>query len=175
MLIYNNSILSNIQSSVLYYIFWNSQAFFQHCIYLAQFICLHKCLTFSLQYYSPTGLPAKRLDPNMCAICGNEIYMMNNDEAVIEKFSKLNCGHVYPFKTDSLGEQFSLIVGQISAQKFMNCRIWVKSTKFCSNVRVASQQISLSRQFYCCPNVGGLEGFYCTLYLFFSLSPFVSG
>ena len=27
------------------------------------------------------------------------------------------------------------------------------------NVRVASQQIRLSRQFYCCPNVGGLVGF----------------
>ncbi|XP_005096944.1 RING finger protein 121 [Aplysia californica] len=46
-------------------------------------------------YYSATGLPAKRLDPGMCAVCGNEIYMMSNDNAVIEKTIKLNCGHVF--------------------------------------------------------------------------------
>ncbi|KAH9505690.1 hypothetical protein Btru_055508 [Bulinus truncatus] len=46
-------------------------------------------------YYSTTGLPAKRLDPNTCAVCGNEIFMISNDNAVIEKTIKLTCGHVF--------------------------------------------------------------------------------
>ncbi|KAK0064673.1 RING finger protein 121-like isoform X1 [Biomphalaria pfeifferi] len=46
-------------------------------------------------YYSTTGLPAKRLDSNTCAVCGNEIFIMSNDNAVIEKTIKLNCGHIF--------------------------------------------------------------------------------
>jgi len=46
-------------------------------------------------YYVATGLPAKRLDPGMCAVCGNQILVMNNEEAVIENSIKLNCGHVF--------------------------------------------------------------------------------
>ncbi|KAL8587626.1 hypothetical protein ACOMHN_045315 [Nucella lapillus] len=46
-------------------------------------------------YYSTTGLPSKSLDRNMCAVCGNQIFVMNNEDAVIEKTIKLNCGHVF--------------------------------------------------------------------------------
>ena len=56
-----------------------------------------------LQYYSTTGLPSKSLDNNVCAVCGNEIFVMNNEDAIIENTIKLNCGHVYPWKSEFLG------------------------------------------------------------------------
>ena len=46
-------------------------------------------------YYTPKGLPAKSLDPNMCAICGNEILARDDDESGIEKAIKLTCGHIF--------------------------------------------------------------------------------
>ena len=56
------------------------------------------------QYYTETGLPGKRLDPNVCGVCGNQIMVMNNEDAIIEETFKLDCNHVYPFiyswKTD---------------------------------------------------------------------------
>ncbi|WAQ99395.1 RN121-like protein [Mya arenaria] len=35
----------------------------------------------SMAYYTTTGLPGKRLDPNICAVCGNPILVQNNEEA----------------------------------------------------------------------------------------------
>ncbi|XP_048776384.1 E3 ubiquitin ligase Rnf121-like isoform X2 [Ostrea edulis] len=46
-------------------------------------------------YYTPTGLPGKRLDPNVCGICGNPILVMNNEDAVIEATCKLGCDHIF--------------------------------------------------------------------------------
>ena len=48
------------------------------------------------QYYTETGLPGKRLDPNVCCVCGNQILVMNNEDALIEETFKLDCNHVYP-------------------------------------------------------------------------------
>lgn len=48
------------------------------------------------QYYTSTGLPGKRLDPNICAVCGNPILVLNNEDAIIETTCKLDCDHVYP-------------------------------------------------------------------------------
>jgi len=49
-----------------------------------------------LQYYSVTGLPGKRLDPNVCGVCGNPIIVLENEEGFIEDTFKLGCNHMYP-------------------------------------------------------------------------------
>ena len=54
------------------------------------------CL-FTLQYYTTTGLPSRKLEPGVCAVCGNKLLVTNNDEAIVEKTYKLSCDHVYPF------------------------------------------------------------------------------
>lgn len=46
-------------------------------------------------YYTQTGLPGKRLDPNICAVCGNQIIVTNNDDAIIENTCKLDCDHIF--------------------------------------------------------------------------------
>ena len=46
-------------------------------------------------YTSSSGLPSKKLNPGMCAVCANEILVMNNENAVMEKRIKLNCGHIF--------------------------------------------------------------------------------
>ncbi|XP_025087236.1 RING finger protein 121-like isoform X2 [Pomacea canaliculata] len=46
-------------------------------------------------YYSTTGLPSKNLDLKTCAVCGNEIIIMNDEDAIIEKTIRLNCGHIF--------------------------------------------------------------------------------
>ena len=51
---------------------------------------------FCFQYYTQSGLPGKRLDPNICAVCGNQIIVTNNDDAIIENTCKLDCDHMYP-------------------------------------------------------------------------------
>lgn len=57
--------------------------------------CNYNILIF--QYYTPTGLPGKRLNPNVCGICGNQILVENNEDAIIENTCKLGCDHMYPF------------------------------------------------------------------------------
>ncbi|KAK3579821.1 hypothetical protein CHS0354_014968 [Potamilus streckersoni] len=46
-------------------------------------------------YYTTTGLPGKRLDPNICAVCGNKILVMDNEEGVIENSYRLSCNHIF--------------------------------------------------------------------------------
>ncbi|CAE1330945.1 RNF121_175 [Acanthosepion pharaonis] len=46
-------------------------------------------------FYTTTGLPTKTLEQNMCAVCGNEILVMNNENAIIEKTCKLTCSHIF--------------------------------------------------------------------------------
>lgn len=48
------------------------------------------------QYYTSSGLPGKRLDPNVCGVCGNSIMVLNNEDALIEESCKLACNHMYP-------------------------------------------------------------------------------
>jgi hypothetical protein len=72
------------------------------CHYLFTVLNLSIFFVLLFQYYSQTGLPSKSLDRNVCAVCGNDIFIMNNEDAVIEKTIKLNCGHVYPFMSNLL-------------------------------------------------------------------------
>ncbi|CAI9724777.1 finger 121-like isoform X1 [Octopus vulgaris] len=46
-------------------------------------------------FYTTTGLPTKTLEQNMCAVCGNDILVMNNENAIIEKTCKLTCNHIF--------------------------------------------------------------------------------
>ncbi|CAF0803358.1 unnamed protein product [Didymodactylos carnosus] len=46
-------------------------------------------------YYSETGLPKRSLESNTCAVCANPILVQNNDEAIIERTYKLQCGHTF--------------------------------------------------------------------------------
>ncbi|XP_067948148.1 E3 ubiquitin ligase Rnf121-like isoform X1 [Watersipora subatra] len=48
----------------------------------------------SIGYYTPSGLPGRQLDENVCAVCGCEINY-NNETAVIEKRYSLTCGHTF--------------------------------------------------------------------------------
>uniref|UniRef100_T1IV29 RING-type domain-containing protein n=1 Tax=Strigamia maritima TaxID=126957 RepID=T1IV29_STRMM len=46
-------------------------------------------------YYTTSGMPVRRLEPYVCAVCGNEILVKNNDAAVVEKTYKLTCNHTF--------------------------------------------------------------------------------
>ncbi len=50
---------------------------------------------FNVQYYSESGLPKRALESNTCAVCANPILVQNNDEALIERTYKLQCGHTF--------------------------------------------------------------------------------
>ncbi len=56
-------------------------------------IIFNKSLT--IQYYSESGLPKRALESNTCAVCANPIIVQNNDEALIERTYKLQCGHTF--------------------------------------------------------------------------------
>ncbi len=49
----------------------------------------------NIQYYSESGLPKRALESNTCAVCANPILVQNNDEALIERTYKLQCGHTF--------------------------------------------------------------------------------
>jgi len=49
-----------------------------------------------LQYYTSSGLPSRKLEPDVCAVCGNKIIVLDNADAIVEKTYKLTCDHVYP-------------------------------------------------------------------------------
>lgn len=49
-------------------------------------------------YYSEHGLPSKRLMPNICSVCGNELTLTAMEDVegdTIEKSYKLSCGHLF--------------------------------------------------------------------------------
>ena len=50
----------------------------------------------------------------MCAVCGNEILVMNNKNAIIEKTCKLSCSHMYPlqnaFQRDGVAEVLLIVL-----------------------------------------------------------------
>lgn len=48
-----------------------------------------------LGYYSTTGLPSRQLDPDTCALCGNKLLVLHNENAIIEKTFRLNCQHLF--------------------------------------------------------------------------------
>jgi len=66
--------------------------------------CAEMCairMASSMGYYSPEGLPAKHLDPNICCICGKNLvniskpYDTDNKEQTTEKIFELTCKHQY--------------------------------------------------------------------------------
>lgn len=55
-----------------------------------------------LQYSSKGGLPSRSLETNICAVCGQELVLRNeddDDDNGPEKTYKLSCGHLYPYCT----------------------------------------------------------------------------
>lgn len=40
-------------------------------------------------------MPLRSLDNNVCAVCGNELLVSENDSGVIESTFKLSCDHVF--------------------------------------------------------------------------------
>jgi RING finger protein 121 len=46
-------------------------------------------------YYSESGMSTRSLESNTCAICTNQIMVLNNDEALIESSFSLPCGHIF--------------------------------------------------------------------------------
>jgi len=60
-------------------------------------LCADK-MAAKMGYYSETGLPSKRLMPNICAVCGQELTltaMEDMEEDDTEKSYKLSCGHLF--------------------------------------------------------------------------------
>lgn len=60
-------------------------------------ICAEK-IAAKMGYFSENGLPSKRLMPNICAVCGQELTlntMEDVEEENAEKTYKLSCGHLF--------------------------------------------------------------------------------
>ncbi|XP_043222647.1 RING finger protein 121-like isoform X1 [Amphibalanus amphitrite] len=57
-------------------------------------ICADK-MAAHIGYYKPDGMPTRSLDPDVCAVCGNKLLVLNNDQAVLEKTYRLTCQHVF--------------------------------------------------------------------------------
>jgi RING finger protein 121/175 len=53
------------------------------------------CMAVKIGYYTPTGMPDRKLETNICAICTNEIMILNNEDALIEETFSLPCGHIF--------------------------------------------------------------------------------
>ena len=48
---------------------------------------------FFWQYYKPEGIPARQLDSDVCALCGNQFLVKVGQEGVVENTYRLSCGH----------------------------------------------------------------------------------
>lgn len=46
-------------------------------------------------YYSKDGFPSKTPDEKICAICGNQIFVNEEEEGVLEDTFRLSCNHVF--------------------------------------------------------------------------------
>ncbi|ESN94144.1 hypothetical protein HELRODRAFT_193855 [Helobdella robusta] len=57
-------------------------------------VCADK-MAFKIGYYSKNGLPSRQLESDVCAVCGNRLLVLNNEDAIIEKTYKLNCEHSF--------------------------------------------------------------------------------
>ena len=58
--------------------------------------CVKMLVGYRFQYYTSSGLPGRKLDPNICSVCGNRIIVYEDEDEVVEKTYKLSCDHVYP-------------------------------------------------------------------------------
>ncbi|GIY96163.1 RING finger protein 121 [Caerostris extrusa] len=52
-------------------------------------------MAVKIGYYTPTGIPNRLLEPNICAVCGNIILVQDNANAIVEKTYNLSCGHTF--------------------------------------------------------------------------------
>ena len=50
---------------------------------------------FLLQYYKPEGIPDRKCEHDVCALCGNQFLVKVGQEGVIENTYKLTCSHEY--------------------------------------------------------------------------------
>jgi len=46
-------------------------------------------------YYKPGGMPARRLDADVCALCGNKFLVKVGQEGVVENTYRLTCSHEF--------------------------------------------------------------------------------
>uniref|UniRef100_A0A8C5MD42 E3 ubiquitin ligase Rnf121 n=1 Tax=Leptobrachium leishanense TaxID=445787 RepID=A0A8C5MD42_9ANUR len=49
----------------------------------------------TIGFYSASGMPTKHLSDNMCAVCGQQIFVDVNEEGIIENTYRLSCDHVF--------------------------------------------------------------------------------
>nr|XP_047126870.1 RING finger protein 121 isoform X2 [Hydra vulgaris] len=76
-------------------------------------VCTEK-MAAKMGYFSESGLPSKRLLPNICSVCGLELTLSNMEdveEENKEKTYKLSCGHLYLFTKDFMN--FVFVVGAL--------------------------------------------------------------
>lgn len=57
-------------------------------------ICTEKMVS-GIGYYKPGGMPARRLDADVCALCGNQFLVKVGQEGVVENTYRLTCSHEY--------------------------------------------------------------------------------
>ncbi|KAI0222129.1 RING-type domain-containing protein [Lamellibrachia satsuma] len=57
-------------------------------------VCADK-MASHIGYYTSSGLPGRKLDPNICSVCGNRIIVYDDEDEVVEKTYKLSCDHVF--------------------------------------------------------------------------------
>ena len=56
----------------------------------------HANVDLCRQYYSADGLPKRKLEPGVCAVCNNRIEAADGNQAVVERTFQLGCDHMYP-------------------------------------------------------------------------------
>merc|ERR1712150_132877 len=57
-------------------------------------ICTEKMVS-GIGYYQPGGMPARRLDAAVCALCGNHFLVKVGEEGVVENTYRLTCSHEF--------------------------------------------------------------------------------
>ena len=57
-------------------------------------ICSEKMAAL-IGYYTPKGIPTRHLEQNVCAVCGNKLFVHEKEEGIIENTYKLSCKHVF--------------------------------------------------------------------------------
>ncbi|XP_055838191.1 E3 ubiquitin ligase RNF121 [Episyrphus balteatus] len=57
-------------------------------------ICSDK-MACHIGYYTPLGMPTRHLEENVCAVCGNHLFVSEKEEGIIENTYKLSCNHVF--------------------------------------------------------------------------------
>lgn len=56
--------------------------------------CTEK-MVVQIGYYKPEGIPARQLDSDVCALCGNQFLVKVGQEGVVENTFRLPCGHEF--------------------------------------------------------------------------------